>query len=409
MQAIGINPRERLRRLADVFVVDLRMQIVTSLYKRPMSAKQFSEEFGGGSLSRAKQNFDRLAESGWLRFERKEGPGGARRGGVEHFYRSTELAFLDAKSWSLLPYSIRVTTSWCLFSRIAKRFRQVLARSLEEEGRKHDLEWVGLLLDQVGYERVVEALNAFFMRLFEEQENSRLRISGSGAELIRADVLLVAFESPLESAQVDPIRLAEIDKEPLIQFTERLAPVIADDLCLRIVTELNRREMSVTQFHRELGGASKGGIRSRFKRLERAGWLKKVNEQTGGRRRGAKEHYYQATRPWMAGGGPWDDPPEPLRSNREWKKFSAFAKRVTKAMEAGTFDSRLDRSVTLSFLDLDETGWANVTAGIESLGTLVLEEQECAKARMGKSGEEPLAATVAWAAFETSAELAKEP
>jgi hypothetical protein len=404
--AIGIKSRERLRRLADVFAVELRLRIVTALYNRPMSAKQFFNEFGGGSSTRVNQNFERLAKTGWLRLVHTEGPGGARRGGVECFYRSTELAFFDAESWALVPYSMRVASSWSLFKQIAKRLRQALEVT-SQRGRKRDLSCVDLLLDQVGWEHVIDAVNAQFVCIFEEQEDAQLRASDSGEELISVDVLLIAFESPIGHGQIDP-SLVEIDKEPLIPFPERLAPVLADDVCMQIVSELNRREMSVTQFHREFGGAF-GGIRSRFKRLERVGWLKKVNEQTGGSRRGTSEHFYLATRPAMVSDDAWQNPPDSLKAKRSWATFHRFCETVLKAMREGTFDARVDRSVTLSFLNLDQRGWANVIAGIESLEAFILEEQESAKARMKKSGEKPLAATVGLAAFETPGELAKEP
>lgn len=407
--AIGIKPRERLRRLADVFAVELRLRIVTALYKRPMSAKQFFEEFGGGSSTRVNQNFDKLNRDDWLRHVYSKGPGGARRGAVEHFYRSTELAFFDAESWALMPYSMRVACSWSLFKQIRKRLRQALEATSRNPRRKRDLSCVDLVLDQTGWEHVIEAVNARFICIFEEQEDARIRISDSGEELIPVDVLLMAFESSAGGRpQTDP-SLVEIEKEPLIPFPERLAPVLADDVCLQIVTELNRRDMSVTQFHREFGGASIGGIRTRFKRLEKAGWLKKVNEQTGGRRRGTLEHFYRATAPAMLGDSAWEDPPDSLRATHSWRVFDGFCDKVLEAMRADSFDARLDRYVTLSFLHLDQQGWANVIAGVESLNAFILDEQESAKARIEKSDEKQFVVTVALAAFETPHELSKEP
>lgn len=404
--AIGIKSREHLRRLSIVFAVELRLKIVGELYIREMSPKQFFEEFGGGSISRVTQNFERLAEAGWLRYIRSEGPGGKRRGGVEHFYRSTEPAFFDAQTWALVPYSMRVASSWSLFNQIALRLRQALEASSLEASRKRDLSCTRVLLDQVGWERVIEAIDAHFVSLFEEQKDACLRVPGSGEELIRADVLLIAFESPMRGRQIGPC-LVEGGKEPLIPFPERLAPVLADDVCMQIVSELNRREMSVTQFHREFGGATTGGIRSRFKRLETSGWLKKVNEETGGRRRGATEHFYRATRPTIRDSGAWTEPSDALRRTRSWRTFKQFAEKVKEAMQAGTFDARVDRYVTLSFLSLDQQGWANVVAGIEALSALIFEEQGRAKARMKRSDEELVAMTVGLGAFEASKDVAK--
>jgi DNA-binding HxlR family transcriptional regulator len=405
---IGIKARERLRQLAAVFSVELRLRIVSALNKRPMSAKQFFEEHGGGTLPRVTQNFQRLADTGWLRLVDTKGPGGARHGAVEHFYRSTKLAFFDDETWALVPYSMRVACSWSLFKLIAKRLRKTLEVTSEKPSLKRDLSCVELSLDQAGWDHVIEAVSAQFVRIFEEQEDSQLRAVDSGEQLVSVNVLLIAFESPTGRGQIDS-SLVEIDKEPLIPFPERLAPVLADDVCLQIVFELNHRPMSVTQFHREFGGATRSGIRSRFKRLERTRWLKKVDERTGGRRRGATEHFYRATRPAMTSDAAWQEAPDSLRGTQSWRIFKYFCEKVLEAMRAGTFDARTERSVTLSFLDLDQRGWTNVIAGIESLAAFLLKEQECAKERMRKSGEKPIAATVGLAAFETPAELAREP
>jgi hypothetical protein len=406
--AIGINSRAHLRRLSVVFAVELRLNIVTELYKREMSPKQFFEEFGGGSISRVTQNFERLVETGWLRYIRSEGPGGKRRGGVEHFYRSTELAFFDAQTWALVPYSVRVTSSWSLFNQIAPRLRQTLESSSLAGSQRRDLSCTRFLLDQVGWERAIEAVDAQFLSLFEEQKDARLRVPSSGEELIRANVLLMAFESPMRGGQVGP-SLVECEKEPLIPFPERLSPILADDVCIQIVSELNRREMSVTQFHREFGGATLGGIRRRFKRLETSAWLKKVREETGGQRRGATEHFYRATKPAIVDSNAWAEPPDVLRGTRSWKTFESFSEKVKAAMRAGTFDARVDRYVTLSFLSLDRQGWANVVAGIETLSAFISAEQERAKVRLKKSGEKPIAMTVGLGAFEASEETVKAP
>jgi len=402
---IGVTPRARLRRLSVVFAVELRLKIVAELYRREMSPPQFFEEFGGGSISRVNQNFERLVETGWLRYVRSEGPGGKRHGAVEHFYRSTEPAFFDAQTWALVPYSMRVASSLNLFNQIALRLRQVLEASNVDGGRKRDLSYTAVLLDQVGWERVIEAVNAQFLRIFEEQEASRTRVTDSGEELIQADVLMIGFESPMQGSRNEP-GLVESDQDLMIHFPARLAPFLGDDLCSEILSELSRREMSATQFHREHGGDSLSAVHRRFKRLKTAGWLKGVNAKTGGQRRGATEQFYRATRPAI-NSDVWTNPPDTLRGTRSWKTFERFSKKVQEAMSAGTFDARTDRYVALSFLSLDQRGWTNVVAGIEELSAILMEEQVRAKVRIAKSGEKPIRMTVALGAFESPGDSSK--
>lgn len=407
--AIGVKTRAaHLRRLSVVFAVEIRLKIVTELYMREMSPKQFYEEFGGGSISRVVRNFEKLQEHGWLRYVRSEGPGGRRRGGVEHFYRATELAFFDTESWVSMPYSIRVASTWNIFGRIVPRLRQAMEVGGPAVGPKHDLRCTRLLLDQTGWDRAIEAVAARFASQFEEQEDAKLRVVHSGEALTRKDVFLFAFESPMPGSRLPGPGLVKSRKEPLVPFPERLYPVLADEICRQIVAELNHREMSVTQFHREFGKAPVSGIRRRFKTLETVGWLKKVNEETGGRRRGTAERFYRATGPAVFGEDPWELP-APARGAPEWKAFELFGEKVKEAIDTGTFDARLDRIVTWSLVSLDAQGWANVIEGVEALSELLLEEQERARERMAESAGDPVYMTVVLGAYEAPKDSAKAP
>jgi hypothetical protein len=375
---------------------------------REMSPKQFYEEFGGGSISRVTKNFEKLVEHGWLRYIRSEGPGGKRHGGIEHFYRATELAFFDAESWALMPYSIRATSTWNIFNQIAPRLREAMEAASSAARQNRDLSCTQLLLDQIGWERAIEAVEARFVSQFEEQEDARRRVSHSGEGLTRADVFLIAFESPMQGEERTGPSLVERREEPLVPFPERLYPILADEVCRQIVAELNHQEMSVTQFYREFGGANISGIRRRFKRLELIGWLKKVSEETGGHRRGAIEHFYRATGPAIIDNGPWTLP-DSLSERNSWKVFEFFGEKVKEAIKAGTFDARVDRYITWSLVSLDRQGWANVIAGIEALSTFLFEEQERAKDRAANSGEQPVLMTIGLGAFEAPKDAAKAP
>lgn len=409
--AMGVDARERLRRLAVVFAVELRLKIIIELYMREMSAKQFYEEFGGGSPTRVNQNFRTLAKEGWLRWVRSEGPGGNRRGGVEHFYRATEPAFFDAETWALVPYSVRVTSTLNLFKAVAPRLRADVEEAIRDGKRpRRELSCADFLLDEEGWKRATEAVSAQFARLFEEQEDARRRTLHSGEDLMRADVFLIAFQSP-GNGQHPAIHdlMVECPREPLTPFPERLAPILEDDIRLDILSEMNQREISVTQFHRELGGASKPSISRRFKGLESGCWVAKGRERTGGKRRGATEQFYRPTRPAIRDFDPCAYPPSALTGTEGWKAFERLCEAVKEAMMSGTFDARTNRLLTWSLIRLDRQGWDSVVAGIEFLSEFISHEQELAKLRMANSGEKPIRMTVGLAAFEALKDLIKAP
>jgi hypothetical protein len=109
-------------------------------------------------------------------------------------------------------------------------------------------------LDEEGWKRSIAALDAQFTSLYEEQEDARHCSLLKGEKLIRADVFLIAFQSPgIWLLPTAGDLLLEYPRDPLHGFPERLAPILGDDVCLEIVSELNEREISVTQFHREFG------------------------------------------------------------------------------------------------------------------------------------------------------------
>jgi hypothetical protein len=401
--------RAHLKRLAVVFALELRLQIVTELYTRAMSPTQFFDQFGGGSPARVTRSFRRLEEHGWLRYIRSAPAKGGR--GKENFYRSPELAFFDAETWALVPYSVRVACSWNMLKETAPRLREAMEASISAQRTRKDLTCSSLLVDNAGWHRVIEVVDSTFVSLYEEQKDAQLRVECSGEKLFRADVLLIGFEAPMPGRR-PAMDLIEARTEPLVPFWERVSPVLGDDLCMRIVRELSMREMSVTQFHREFGsdtGASRATIHARFRKLKNIGWLAKAKMETGGRRRGAKEIFYRATKPALSADSSWAAPPSSQIGPANQRAFKRLVAQMKEAMAAGTFDSREDRYVALSFLSLDRQGWQNVLTQLDSLHSFVLREQDLAKDRLAQSGEGPSKMIVSQGAFESPNGLVKAP
>jgi len=394
-----------LRRLSVVFAVDLRVTIVAELYLRELSPKRFYEEFGGGSISRVDKSFKKLAEHGWLRHVRSEGPGGNRRGAQEHFYRSTELAVFDNATWSLIPYSMRVAISWATFKLLGERVRAALqAGTLEARAGSH-LGWKRVVFDRLGWERATSAVDRTFASLFEEQDEAKLRIADSGEEPMVATVALIAFESSansregLDSPEVPS--LAEVGRDSAVPFSLRLSKAFADELCLKIVAEANLREISAPQFHAEFGGDSIEGIRRRFKKMEKVGWLEQVSQKTGGRRRSTVELFYKATGPAILDDEGWAEMPETMQPAPSWTTFMALANQVREAISTGTYEAHLDNHMSWSVLRLDREGWRKVIAIFEELLASIDSECEEAEARIADSGERPIETTIGLAAFES--------
>lgn len=397
-----------LNRLAIVFADELRLKIVTELYMREMSPSGFHAEFGGGSVARVDRHFKRLTEHGWLRFIRSES-GGSRRGGKEHFYRATELAVFDDETWSMVPYSIRVAFSWRTFGQLADRVRESLWADTFDARPGSHLSSTPLLLDPSGWDQVITAVNELFGLLFEEQADAKLRIFNSGEKPLLATIALALFESPPHARGADDgvrSQLAEGPTSP-VPFSQRLSKVFADDVSLEIVAETNLQEMSARQFYEEVGGAPVESIRRRFKMLAEMGWLSKVSEKRGGKRRGATEHFYRATAPPIFHTQAWATVPDSVKASYRWRTFEQLTDQVKEAIDAGTFEARTDNHLSWSLLRLDQPGWENVATAVDELFKFVFEVQKAAKIRMADTGEKPVTTTLALAAFESPKDAVK--
>ena len=408
---IGAEPEgDLLRRMGILFADPLREMIVRELFTREMSPSGFHAEFGGGSVPRVDRHFKKLAEHDWLTFVRSES-GGRRRGSTEHFYRATELAVLDNQTWAYLPPAIQVAFSRRNFEQLAQRVRGALDAGTFDRRPERHLSWTPLLLDRLGWKRLTRRVDALFESLADEQARARLRMLDSGASLFPATVALAAFESPSRirnagAAQAVP---SATSPESPVPLSLRLAKVFADPVCLKIVAETNLREMSAAQFHEQFGEVTIGGVRRRFKMLADIGWLRKVGEKTGGRRRGATENFYRATGPAIFHSEAWVDVPDSIKTSYSWRTFEQLSDQVQNALEAGTFDARPDSHLSWWPMRLDQHGWAKVVAAVDGLFGFAFEVQEDAKLRMADSGERPVRATLALTAFESPQDAEKVP
>lgn len=400
------------KRLSVVLSDPLRLKIVTELFMRRMSPKEFFQEFGGGSVSRVACHFNALAKHGWLRCVKKEGPGGKRYGAVESFYRASELVVLDGEAWEKLPLLIRTEFSSMIFSQFAERVVEaMLAGTFDARADRH-LTWTPILLDQIGWERITAALNAVFKLLYEEQEDATIRAQDSGEKRFLVTVALAGFESPGWDRKKDEKRVALIPAEGdhcLVPFTYRVAKLFADPLCLTILTELSLRPMSPSEFHREFGGASKPGIYRRFAKLTKLDRLEEVEQRSGGRRRGARERFFRTTAPMVFDNGSWSNLPDSMKSTCSWHTFGQLAEQFQEALEAGTVDARPERHLSWSFLLLDQEGWGKMMAALYGLFESLLEEQAAAEKRAFKSDEQRIRVTVALAGFESPKNSVKAP
>ncbi len=405
----------KLARLAVVYADELRMKIVTEAYMREISPTQFHREFGGGSVPRVAQHFERLAESDWLILARTE-TGGSRRGAVEHFYRATELVVFEDETWAALPASMRAAFTWITFEQLTERVSAALVAGTFNSRSDRHLSWTPILVDRLGWERLISAADVAFRTVLEEQDRANQRLAESGEMPDLATVALAIFESPMWQRHRNDWRdrpyapaqgaTAVIDRA---SFFPMLARVCANSVDLQIVDELNRRELSPKGLHALMDDLTLPGSDRRLRKLAGQGWSREVRRETGGRRRGAVEHFYRATGPALIDNKSWAEIPEAIRVTIASRTFEQLREKVKEAVDVGMFDARTDRHLTWSLLRLDRIGWEKVVGLVDAFFDTLLDEEKDAKQRIRESGEKPILVTVGLAAFESPKDLAKAP
>jgi DNA-binding transcriptional ArsR family regulator len=148
----------------------------------------------------------------------------------------------------------------------------------------------------------------------------------------------------------------------------RLAKALSHPMRARILTILNERVASPNEIS-ELIDERLPNVSYHVRALLDLGCIELVSTA---QRRGAIEHYYRAI-------------VRPFFTDRDWKKLPRSGRQaisdvglqmiwedVSDAIKQGTFETRSDRHLSRSALELDETGWRELTELLRG----VLEEAE---------------------------------
>lgn len=191
-----------------------------------------------------------------------------------------------------------------------------------------------------------------------------------------------------------------VPKKAVEIIDPRLAKALANSLRVEILAVLSHRHISPVQFTREYGGRL-SRVSYHFKVLEGYGCIELVEKVP---RRGAVEHIYRSAKRPLLGDSDWGELPKSIQAGVSGAILQTLIARVSNAIEEGTFDSRDDRHFTWTPLMVDEEGWVEITKILKSALMQATEVEERSSNRMAGSGETPIAATVAFASFESPPE-----
>ncbi len=363
----------------------IRLTIVTELFMREMGVRQFYETIGGSSYDSVRRHFLKLVEYGWLRRVRTVAVG---RGRPEALYRSTELAVINTETWRTIPFSIRDAFTVQLLEEQGGRLGEALGRGTADARGDGVATFKIIEVDETGWCKAHDAVERCFQTLLQEQTDAKIRLDNSDDDPMLMIVNLAAFEAPgtPEGGDVTSLPKAGAMSSPP-PWPQRIGKVFADSLDLAIVDELNRATMTPAQLHMALGGASSQGFLRRCKRLTDLGWAVNTDTKTGGALHGASVYHFRAAAPNVSESDIYDRVPIAARNGRSWDAFRPFIATSIGAVEAGRFNNRFDRHLTMSPLLVDEIGWTQVTKALRTFEeTLLRVEADLASRGSGTNG-----------------------
>ncbi len=185
---------------------------------------------------------------------------------------------------------------------------------------------------------------------------------------------------------------------------QRLVKALSHELREQILIILNERMASPNELSKELDeGLSQ--VSYHVKVLKDYGCITQVKTVP---RRGAVEHYYRATaRPFLSNSD-WHELPRTAREGLSAGLVQSIVSDTVVALEEGTFDAREDRHLSRTSLIVDEKGWRELTAAMETALNKVIKIQEESSKRLAKAGaEDGFATLVAMVGVEMPAAEAK--
>ncbi|HEX5988678.1 MAG TPA: hypothetical protein VFY75_00505 [Solirubrobacterales bacterium] len=375
-----------LERLGVLYLDEIRLTIVMELFMREMGVVQFYETFGGSSKDSVRRHFKKLVEYGWLRRVR-EAPTG-QKGRPEVLYRATEQAVIDTETWSRLPVSVRDVFTVMLLEELGTRLGEALKGELADARTDQVAFFKTLRLDELSWCKAHEAIEKCFQTLRQEQIDAKIRLSQAQAQPLQMIVNLAAFEASGPYVNHDTALPKAKEAFPPPPWPLRIGKVLADELNLAIVDELNQAAMTPSQLHAVLGGATSTTFLRKCKRLTKLGWAVDVDVKTGGELHGANLYQFRAAVPNISESDIFRGIPASARTGRSWNAIQPFMATSLSAIDAGTFNSRFDRHLTLSPLLVDEIGWRQVNSALRTfLETLADLEADCAHRFGGKQSK----------------------
>jgi DNA-binding transcriptional ArsR family regulator len=183
----------------------------------------------------------------------------------------------------------------------------------------------------------------------------------------------------------------------------KLAKALAHPLRLKILGTLSAREISPSEFAKEVG-KDVSNVSYHFRVLAKLGFAEVTQTRSV---RGSTEHTYRSLRPVVFEDAISTEMPPEMRRMITETILQDYVGRMVQAIQQGTFDARNDRHFTWTPLVVDEMGWEEAMSLLGTTFEGLASIKEKAGKRLAESNGQRLAVTIGLAGFESPMETKK--
>lgn len=192
-QAEGTDSRHRGavdQRLVRAMGHPVRVQALIILNERIASPNEISKELSQ-SVGHVSYHIKVLKECECIELVDTA----PRRGAMEHYYRATDRAFLDASEWASLPSSIRPGLSASLLQTVVNDASSALTSGTFDKRIDRHLSWTPMIIDEKGWDELRDRLEAALEDVLSIQAASAERLAKADQAGIPVTVAAMCFEA----------------------------------------------------------------------------------------------------------------------------------------------------------------------------------------------------------------------
>ena len=177
----------------------MRVQLLTIFNERVSSATSIGRELG---IEPTELHYDIevLRNLGCIEIVEEK----KRRGAIEVFYKATDRAYLTEFEWPVVPESLRGGLRASLLKSIMDDATIAIAEETYDSLDKAHMSWTPLIVDEEGWERLTEILQAALDEVLAVSQESAVRLAAADAEGMSCTVSMLGYRSAIDDRKVGP-------------------------------------------------------------------------------------------------------------------------------------------------------------------------------------------------------------